>query len=168
MNAPLALLAFTVGLAILVVFLRKEPVAAWLLASGGAGLAAVFVVAIRPDVATGILGLPIKVSGTWTIVGRALVLGEANRLVVGFVYVAAAFLFAGGYVAKPGRLFYAAGLLVVALVAASLMVVPFLYAAVFLEGMALVAVLILYPPERPGSRALCAWWSCTRWGCWRC
>jgi hypothetical protein len=51
-NAPLALLAFTVGLAILLAFLRKEPVAAWLLASGGAGLAAVFVVVIRPDVAT--------------------------------------------------------------------------------------------------------------------
>jgi NADH:ubiquinone oxidoreductase subunit 2 (subunit N) len=152
-NAPLALLAFTVGLAILVAFLRKEPVAAWLLASGGAGLAAVFVVVIRPDVATGFLGLSVKVPGTWTIVGRALVLGEANRLVVGFVYMAAAFLFAGGHVAKPGRLFYAAGLLVVGLVAGSLMVVPFLYAAVFLEGMALVAVLILYPPERPGSRA---------------
>jgi NADH-quinone oxidoreductase subunit N len=43
--------------------------------------------------------------------------------------------------------------LVIGLVAASLMVVPFLYAAVFLEGMAIVAVLILYPPERPGSRA---------------
>ncbi len=153
MNAPFALLAFTLGLAIVVAILRKEPVAAWLLASAGAGLAAALVFAIQPEVATGFLGLPIKVAGTWTIVGRALVLGEANRLVVGFVYLAAAFLFVGAHVAKPGRLFYAAGLLVVALVAASLMVVPFLYAAVFLEGMALVAVLILYPPERPGSRA---------------
>ena len=89
MNAPLALLAFTLGLAIVVAVLRKEPVAAWLLASGGAGLAAALVFAIQPEVATGFLGLPIKVAGTWTIVGRALVLGEANRLVVGFVYLAA-------------------------------------------------------------------------------
>jgi formate hydrogenlyase subunit 3/multisubunit Na+/H+ antiporter MnhD subunit len=153
MNAPFALLAFTLALAIAVAVLRKEPVAAWLLASGGAGFAAVFVFAIRPDVATGFLGLPIKIAGTWTIVGRALVLSEANRLVVGFVYLVAAFLFAGAHVARPGRLFYASGLLVIGLVAASLMVVPFLYAAVFLEGMAIVAVLILYPPERPGSRA---------------
>jgi hypothetical protein len=95
-GTPFALLAFTLALAIVVAVLRKERVAAWLLASGGAGLAAVFVFAIRPDVATGFLGLPIKIAGTWTIVGRALVLSEANRLVVGFVYLVAAFLFAGG------------------------------------------------------------------------
>jgi formate hydrogenlyase subunit 3/multisubunit Na+/H+ antiporter MnhD subunit len=152
-NAPFALLALTLGLAVLVAALRREPVVTWLLASGGAGLAAVLVFAVRLDEATGLLGLPVKVAGTWTIMGRALVLGETNQSAVGFVYVIAAFLFAGGYVARPGRLFYGAGLLVVALVAASLMVVPFLYAAVLLEGMAIVAVLILYPPERPGSRA---------------
>ena len=153
MNAPLLLLAFTLALAVLVAVLRKERVVAWLLAGIGAGLAALLVFAVRLDEAGGVLGIPIKVSGTWTIVGRSLVLGESNQSAVGFVYLAAAFLFAGAYVARPGRLFYSAGLVVVGLVAASLMVVPFLYAAVLLECMAVVAVLILSPPEQHGLRA---------------
>jgi NADH:ubiquinone oxidoreductase subunit 2 (subunit N) len=152
-NAPFVLLAFTLGLAILVVVLRRERMVAWLLAGGGAGLAALLVFAVRLDEAAGILGMPYKMTGTWTILGRSLVLGSSNQSAVGFVYVVAAFLFAGGYVARPGRLFYAAGLIVVGLVAASLMVVPFLYAAVLLECMALVAVLILSPPGRAAPRA---------------
>lgn len=153
MNAPLLLLAFTLGLAVLVAVLRREHVVAWLLAGIGAGLAALLVFAVRLDEAGGIFGIPIKVSGTWTIVGRSLVLGVSNQSAVGLVYLIASFLFAGAYVARPGRLFYAAGLVVVGLAAASLMVVPFLYAAVLLECMAVVAVLILSPPDQPGLRA---------------
>lgn len=153
MNAPLLLLLYTSALAVSVTVLRRERVLVWLLAGIGAGLAALLVFAIRLDEAGGILGIPFKLSGTWMIVGRSLVLGESNQSAVGFVYLLAAFLFAGGYVARPGRLFYAAGLVVVGLVAASLMVVPFLYAAVLLECMAIVAVLILSPPELAGFHA---------------
>jgi formate hydrogenlyase subunit 3/multisubunit Na+/H+ antiporter MnhD subunit len=152
-NAPFLLLTFTLALAALVTVLRRERVVAWLLAGIGAGLAALLVFSLRLDEAGGIFGIPIKVSGTWSIVGRSLVLGASNQSAVGFVYLVAAFLFAGGYVARPGRLFYAAGLVVVGLVAASLMVVPFLYAAVLLECMAVVAVLILSPPDKAGFLA---------------
>jgi formate hydrogenlyase subunit 3/multisubunit Na+/H+ antiporter MnhD subunit len=146
-NAPLLLLTYTLALAALVAVLRKERVLVWLLAGIGAGLAALLVFATRLDEVGGVFGLPVKLSGTWTILGRSLVLGGSNQSAVGFVYLLAGFLFAGGHVARPGRLFYAAGLILVGLVAASLMVVPFLYAAVLLECMAIVAVLILFPPE---------------------
>jgi len=152
-NAPFLLLAFTLLLAVLAAVLRRERVAAWMLAGIGTGLAAFLVFAVRPDEAGGFLGTPIKIPGTWTILGRSLVMGPSNQSAVGFVYLVAAFLFAGGYVARPGRLFYAAGLVVVGLVAASLMVVPFLYAAVLLECIAIVAVLILSPPGQSGFPA---------------
>jgi formate hydrogenlyase subunit 3/multisubunit Na+/H+ antiporter MnhD subunit len=152
-NAPLALFLFTFGLAAVVAALRRQHVVIWLLAGLGTGLAALLVFVVRLDEAEGLLGIPLKISGTWTILGRSLVLGKSNQSVVGFVYLVAAFLFGGGYVARPGRLFYAAGLIVLGLVAASLMVVPFLYAAVLLECMAIVAVFILFPPGQRYLRA---------------
>jgi len=153
MNAPLILLTLTGGLAVAVVLLRRQATASWLMASTGAALVSLLAFLVRVDGDAGLPGVPVSISGTWTILGRSLELGTANRAVVGFVFLVAAFMFAGARVARPGRLFYGAGLLVVALVAGSLMAVPFLYAAVFLEGMALVAVLMLYPPERGGARA---------------
>lgn len=141
------------GSAVLLAVLRRERVVAWLLAGISAGLLALLVLAVHLDEAGGLFGIPIKISGTWTVLGRSFVLGESNQPAVGFVYLVAAFLFAGAYVARPGRLFYAVGMVVVGLVAASLMVVPFLYAAVLLECMAVVAVLILSPPEQSGLRA---------------
>jgi formate hydrogenlyase subunit 3/multisubunit Na+/H+ antiporter MnhD subunit len=139
-------LGATLLLAVLVVALRREAVAAWLATSLGTGVVAAVVFLARPDSALLPLG------GTWVLLGRSLELGDANRAIVGFVYLVAGFMFLGARVARPGRLFYAAGLLVTGLAAASLMAVPFLYAALFLEGMALVAVLILYPPERGAAR----------------
>jgi len=100
----------------------------------------------RPDSAL------LPMGGTWVLLGRSLELGDANRAIVGFVYLVAGFMFLGARAARPGRLFHAAGLLATGLTAASLMAVPFLYAAVFLEGMALVSVLLLYPPERGAAR----------------
>lgn len=153
MNAPFLLLAFTVLLAVLVVVFRRERVLIWLLASAGAGVAALLVLAIRLDEAGEILGLPFKMAGTWTILGRSLVLGKSNQSAVGFVYLLAAFLLAGGRVADAGRLFYAAGLIVAGLAGASLMVEPFLYAALLLESMAIAAVLLLFPPEQAARNA---------------
>jgi len=145
-NSPMAILGGTLLLAALVVALRRDAVASWLVASLGTGLVAAAVFLARPDAALLPLG------GTWVLLGRSLELGDANRAIVGFVYLVAGFMFLGARVARPGRLFYTAGLLATGLAAASLMAVPFLYAALFLEGMALVAVLILYPPERGAAR----------------
>ena len=146
MTSPMVVLGATLLLSALVVALRREAVASWLAASLGTGLVAAVVFLARPDAALLPLG------GTWVLLGRSLELGDANRAIVGFVYLVAGFMFLGARVARPGRLFYAAGLLVTGLAAASLMAVPFLYAALFLEGMALVAVLLLYPPERGAAR----------------
>lgn len=147
MNAPFLILGLTVLLSAIVAALRREPVLAWILSSVGAGGIALLVFVARPDV------FPLPLGVTWTLLGRALVLDDGNRAIIGFVYLAAGFMMLGGRAARPGRLFFAGGLLAVGLVAASLMAVPFLYAALFLEGMALIAVLLLYPPERGAARA---------------
>ena len=146
MNAPMVILGTTLLLAALVVALRREALASWLAASLGAGLVAGVVFLAKPDAAILPLG------GTWVLLGRSLELSDANRAIVGFVYLVAGFMFLGARAARPGRLFNAAGLLATGLAAASLMAVPFLYAALFLEGMALVCVLLLYPPERGPAR----------------
>jgi formate hydrogenlyase subunit 3/multisubunit Na+/H+ antiporter MnhD subunit len=62
---------------------------------------------------------------------------------VTFLYLAGAFLFGGSWAAKTGRSFHAVGLASLGAVAGSLMIRPFLFAAVFLEVAAMGAVLIL-------------------------
>jgi formate hydrogenlyase subunit 3/multisubunit Na+/H+ antiporter MnhD subunit len=152
MSAPLLLLVVTGALALSVALLRNRPRSYTVVSAIGSALLAAFSLWITLDEPFEILGLPIKITSTWLVLGRVLILDEGNRAAVGFIYLAGAFIFGGAWVAQPNRNLYYVGLLCLGSVAASFLIQPFLFAAVFLEFTAMGAVLILNSPENPAHR----------------
>ena len=152
MSAPFLLLVVTGVLALSVAFLRNRPRSYTVVSAIGSALLAVFSLWITLDEPFEILGLPVKVTSTWLMLGRVFILDESNRAAVGFLYLAGAFIFGGAWVAQPSRNLYYVGLLCLGSVAASFLIQPFLFAALFLEFTAMGAVLILVSPENPTHR----------------
>lgn len=153
MSAPLLLALATLGVAALTTGLRRQAVAGATVAAAGAGLMGLVALAAPLDVPFSVLGLPFKLGATFQLLGRSFTLDEGNRAAVAFLYLSGAFVFGGAWAARPGRAFLPVGVLALGTLAASLMVRPFLYAAVFLEMAAMGAVLILETPGRGAGRA---------------
>ncbi len=118
----------------------------------GALALALFALRVPLDQPIELFGIALKVGGSFQLLGRSLALSASNRAVVGFLYVAASFVFGAGWAARPGAYFFPAGIVFVGAVVAALMISPFLYAAAFLEIAALAGVLLISPPERPAIR----------------
>jgi len=152
MSAPLLLLLATGSIALSVTGVRNRPKSSAAIAAIGSALIAVFALLVTLDEPLVVLGLPIKVSSAWRILGRALVLDERSRAAIGFLYLTGAFVFGAAWATKASRNLYYIGLLSLGSIAASFMIQPFLYAAVFLEFTAMGAVLILVSPGYPISR----------------
>jgi formate hydrogenlyase subunit 3/multisubunit Na+/H+ antiporter MnhD subunit len=153
MNAPVFLLGTSTALATGLVFLHDRPRAASIVAASGALLLAGFTFFAPLDRAVTLFGSGLRIETTFQLLGRGLNLDASNRSAIGFLFVAAAFLFGGGWAARTNRYFYSAGTGALIFVAASLMVQPFLYAAIFLELAAMAVVLVLADPHRPARIA---------------
>jgi len=158
MSAPLLLLLATGSIALSVTVLGNRPKTSAAITAIGSALMAVFALLVMLDEPLIVLGLPIKIYSTWRILGRALVLDGGNRAAIGFLYLTGAFVFGAAWATKASRNLYYIGLLSLGSIAASFMIQPFLFAAVFLEFTAMGAVLILvspgYPVPRGGLRLL--------------
>ncbi len=152
MSAPFVLLSVSGLLAMSVVLFRNRPRTQAAISAIGSTLLAVFALWITLDDPFEVLGLAVKITSTWRILGRSLILDESNRAAVGFLYLAGAFILGGAWVARPNRNLYYIGLLCLGSVAASFLIRPFLFAALFLEFTAMGAVLILVSPETPAHR----------------
>ncbi len=143
MNAPAILVAGSFLLAVGAALVRNRPGLSGLLAAIGAAALGAFAMFVPLEEAVLAGGVSLKVGGVWSVLGRALVLDSSNRAAVGFLYLLCGFLFAAGGVARPGRTFFAVGVLGLASVAASLMIRPFLYAAILVEMTAMGSVWLL-------------------------
>jgi formate hydrogenlyase subunit 3/multisubunit Na+/H+ antiporter MnhD subunit len=152
MSAPLLLLAGTGLLAAIAAAGKGHSMWSPLVSALGAGLLGAFALMVSVDLPFNIIGMPIKLTRTMVILGRTLTLADDIRAEIGFLYISSAFLFAGGWPAKAHRYLYPAGLLCLGLVAASLLVRPFVFAAIFLELAAIMCFLILATPEYPAWR----------------
>jgi formate hydrogenlyase subunit 3/multisubunit Na+/H+ antiporter MnhD subunit len=96
----------------------------------------------------------LELSDTLSILGRRLILSDAERPFLTLIYLAAAFWFGGVSVARAGDLFVPVGLGVLALLTASLAVDPFLYAGLFIEMAALLCVPLLATPHKSAGRGV--------------
>lgn len=152
MSAPFVLLTVTAVLAMGVALFRNRPRTQAAISAIGSALLAVFALWITLDNPFEILGFAVKITSTWLVLGRALILEESNRAAVGFLYLAGAFIFGGAWVTRPNRNLYYVGLLCLGSVAASFLIQPFLFAALFLEFTAMGAVLVLVSSETPARR----------------
>lgn len=143
MSLPLMLFLLTGLMALVAALLRGRPTASGWISATGAALLAGLVLYAPLDDPIELLGLPLKVDAQWQVLGRTFVLDGRSRPVVGYLYLIGGFLFAGGWMAHPGRYFNSVGLSMLGLLAAANSIEPFLFAAVFLELAAMAAVVIL-------------------------
>ena len=88
------------------------------------------------------------------IAGRQFILGNSDRPYLVIIYLTVSFFFCGSLASGINKLFVPLGLGMSAIFVASLSVVPFLYAALFIELAVLVGVLLLSPPGNPVDRGV--------------
>ncbi len=92
-----------------------------------------------------------KLSSSFEILGRHLVLGSNDRTLLVLVYGSAIAWFAAAPAIKAARRLSSLGLAITALLVAALAVEPFLYAALLIEMAVLLSIPLLSAPgEKPG------------------
>jgi len=158
LSAPFLLLLATGFLAIATLATRSKPRLQTVVGVGGCLALVILILLVRLDAAASFLGLSLKLGSVWRVLGRALVLDQAARAAIAFLYAVGGFLFFAANTAKVKATFVPLGLFCLACVAGSLMIRPFLYAAILLELAAIGGLLILLEPqprsERGGLRLL--------------
>jgi formate hydrogenlyase subunit 3/multisubunit Na+/H+ antiporter MnhD subunit len=90
-----------------------------------------------------------EISDRMTIFGRLFVLSRASEPTLILVYLSLAVWLEGAFAARSTRLFLPIGYAIAGLVTASIAVEPTLYAALFIELVALLCVPVLSPPGTP-------------------
>jgi len=149
-NAPGVLLMLAGLLGVASFLARRRALMSSLIAGVGAALLGALALWVSLDEPIHWLGGSLKVSGSWTVLGRAFVLDDGNRAAVSFIFLVGAFLLTASWAARAVAYLPSFGLLMIASVAASLMIRPFLYAAPLLETAAVGGCLLLVG-ERPQS-----------------
>jgi len=86
------------------------------------------------------------------VLGRRFVMEAADRGALGQIFLLAGLVFFGAALRPQGRFFLAAGTAALGLLAAALFVRPFLFAAIFLELAAALAVFMLADQAHPDTR----------------
>lgn len=152
MSAPLLLFVATGLLGLVAVALRRRAAPSAVVAAAGCLVLGFLALTARLDEPVRVLGASLKIGSSLPVMGREFVVDPSNRSAVVFLYVLAAFVFGGAWAARPPRYLFPVGVLAVGVVSASLMVRPFLYAAVFLELAAMGGVLVLASPGRVSTR----------------
>jgi formate hydrogenlyase subunit 3/multisubunit Na+/H+ antiporter MnhD subunit len=95
--------------------------------------------------------LSIKISTSIEFLGRSFVLNTADGTLLVMIYGMAALWFFGAYATNNSKRFCSLGLMIVALLTASIAVEPFLYAALLIEMAAMLVIPLLIPIyQRPG------------------
>ena len=98
--------------------------------------------------------LSLRIEPVLTLVGRRLVLDQADRPILTFFYTLAAFWFTGTLAAGGSRILVPFGLAIVAVLVAAMAVEPELYAALLIEGAVLISVPMLLQPGQQSSQGV--------------
>ncbi len=85
----------------------------------------------------------VQIAGSLSILGRRLILQEADAPLLVFIFLGVAFWSGGAMVARAGRLFVPFGLASASLLTTALAVEPFLYAAIIIELTVLLSVSLM-------------------------
>ncbi len=150
MSAPILwiLVPFVTGVLILL-FLREEraPV------TGGvvAAILSLTALIIPIDIAQLLGPVSFKISSTIQFFGRSFALHTADGPLLAIIYGLAALWFFGTQASGTKNRFVSIGLMIVALLTASIAVEPFLFAALLLEMAAMLVIpLLVLPYQKPG------------------
>lgn len=150
MSAPLIWIIIPAALGMLFLLISNQRILA--LAGGNlALLLALFALIIPIDQALQIGGVSLKIAPAIQILGRRLILIPADGYLLAIFYGLVAMWFFGAEVTGTAHRLVPLGLMIAALLVASIAVEPFLYAAILIEMAVLLAVPLLLPPKQaPG------------------
>ncbi len=154
MSAPLIWVVLPLLVAGLLVFLNyKQTLTAWVAAGLCMALAAAAGI-LNIEAPTLIGSLTVEIGSTLTILGRKLVITDADRGFLVLLYILGSVWFLGARTARANRLFAPLGLAMIALLIAARGVDPFLYAALLVEMAVLISLPMMSPPGNQVGRGL--------------
>ncbi|MCZ2127053.1 MAG: hypothetical protein LC099_04675 [Anaerolineales bacterium] len=153
MSAPILWIAVPFIAGVLILFFFREEYVAYL---GGAAATALALIAfvIPIDAALLLGGISIKIAPSVEVFGRSFSLPAADAPLLTMIYGSAALWFFGAKVSRSAHRFVALGLIICALLTASIAVEPFLYAALLLEIAAMLTIPLLAPLYQKPSRGV--------------
>lgn len=96
--------------------------------------------------------LQMRISSTFSVLGRRFVLGSDDRQLLILIFASVTLWFLGAILTHPGQMFVPVGLASAGVMATTLAVEPFLYAAIFILIAALFSIPVLAPPGHPLGR----------------
>lgn len=150
MSAPIIwiLVPFTVGF--LILFFLQERISP--LIAGALSTTLAFIALIIPiDTALLLGSISIKISTSVQFFGRSFALRTADGPLLAIIYGLAALWFFGTQASGTANRFVSLGLMIVALLTASIAVEPFLFAALLLDMAAMLVIPLLTPLyQKPG------------------
>lgn len=165
MNAPLLFILLPVVESLIAYFLFFwRPRLAVYLITGLSFLLAWLSLTLPLDAPLVVWNFSIPVAHTFPIFGRQLIFDPSMRPALFFLFLGCAILYGGSLAIPRYRRFLPVGLIVQALLAASMFVEPFLYAAVFLLLAVACLSLLLSDPSHPDPRGAARWIAFTALG----
>ena len=150
MSAPILWIAVPFVLGVLILFVLSERYAAYV---GGTISTILAAIAFFIPIDTALLfgNVSLKISPAIEFFGRSFELSTADGRLLTLIYGLAALWFFGTEASGTAHRFVSLGLMITALLTASIAVEPFLYAALLLEMAAMLVVPLLVPLyQRPG------------------
>jgi formate hydrogenlyase subunit 3/multisubunit Na+/H+ antiporter MnhD subunit len=150
MTAPIVWIVFPFIFAILLLLLPRER---WVTYPGALVSLALAALAfwLPPDTAQRLGPVSLRIDSTLLLFGRQISLTAADQTVLILIYGIGAYWFFGTLAAGNARRIVPFGLAVIALLVASLVVRPFLYAALIIEMAVLLSIpLLVQTGQRPG------------------
>lgn len=150
MSAPILWIVLPFITGVLILFLLGEKYSAYV---GGAISVVLSLIALFIPIDTALLlgNVSLKISPAILFFGRSFELSTADGPLLAIIYGLAALWFFGTEASGTAHRFVSLGLMIIALLTASIAVEPFLYAALLLEMAAMLVVPLLVPLyQRPG------------------
>lgn len=154
MSAPGLWIGFPIAVGAFSLLLLTERAAAW---TGGLTCVVLTLLALFVPIDSAMLIGPfsLKIGSTASLLGRSLVIGAAEGPLLALFFGLCGMWFFGAEAAGTARRLVPTGMMIVALLVASLAVQPFLYAALLIEMAALASVPLLAPQgQAPGKSVI--------------
>ncbi len=153
MSAPILWIVIPFLTGVFIFLISSERYSAWV---GGGVSAVLSAVAFFIPIDTALLlgTLSIKIAPAIQVFGRSFELNAADGLLLTIIYGLASLWFFGAKASGSQSRFVSFGLMIVALLTASIAVEPFLYAALLLEVAAMLVIPLLVPSYQRASQGV--------------
>lgn len=154
MNGPILWIAAPFVLGALLWLVPRERLVAWL-GTLVAAILTILALLVPTDTALNVFGyFSLRVDSTLVLLGRQVSLSPSTQVVLVLAYAIGTFWFFGSLAAGTARRVVPLGLMIIAMLVASLAIRPFLYAALLIEGAVLLSVFLLAEPGQTSRRGL--------------